>query len=239
MQSIKNISIIGQGNVATHYFDIMKKKGFQVEMVSAREPFLISGFIPDLIIIAVRDEAIKEVSDKIGRVPCIIVHTSGTIETDFLKNNSNSYGSFYPLQTLKKGVAVDFSQIPLCTWANNEMAAKHLKTLALSLSRHHYELTDKQRKTLHIAAVFANNFTNHLFGIAKNILDKENIPFDIVFPLMEQTLKNAEQTNPFCVQTGPAQREDYAVMQEHLLNLSTEEQEIYKAISKNIIKHKQ
>lgn len=235
---INSIAIIGKGNVATRYFYALKEKGFQVGMVSSRESFSLNVLKSDLIIIAVKDEAITQVAKSLGRVSGIVVHTSGFVETTFLAENADVYGSFYPLQTLKKDIEIDFSNVPLCTYANTIEGEDLLKSLALKLTTKHFSLSDSQRRTLHLGAVFANNFTNHLFGIAKEILEKEEIPFETLFPLMEVTLSRVKENNPFDVQTGPAFREEISIMQEHVDKLPEDRKEIYKLLSNSIIKQK-
>ena len=89
---------------------------------------------------------------------------------------------------------------------------------------------------MHLAAVFANNFTNHLLGVAKQILERKNIPFDIIFPLIDQTIVKAKQNNPFDVQTGPSKRQEIAIMENHKSRLDDDEREIYEVLSKKIIK---
>ena len=229
--------------MATHYYNIMSEKGVKVKTVSSRLPFQSEDLQSDLIIIAVKDGAIEQVCNNLqARYPMlgtqnqILVHTSGYVSTDCLKKISGNYGSFYPLQTLKKGIAVDFSSVPLCTWANNGKSALKLENIAKKLSDIHYTLDDNQRKTLHLAAVFANNFPNHLFGIAKRILDKENVPFEVLFPLMDRTVQAAKANNPFDIQTGPAFRRETSIMEQHKQRLNETEKSIYDIISESIIK---
>lgn len=240
---IKNITILGQGNIAWHYNKIMLEKGFTVRCISARKPFASNDMQKDLIIIAVKDSAIEEVTNRIllsnnkeKLKNTILVHTSGFVKTTILQKASEIYGSFYPLQSLKKEDAIDFNTVPLCYWANTNIAKEELRILAKKLSPINYSLTDNQRRTMHIAAVFANNFTNEMFHIAKTLLDKENIPFNVLFPIMERTILSAEQRDPFLNQTGPAIRNDIEIMQEHISKLNEDEKLIYETISNDIIK---
>lgn len=239
---IQTVTIVGQGNVASHYYNIMKEKGVNVKMVSSRLPFLKEDFKSHLIIIAVKDEAIQEtvenISKQIGRkvlLNSIVVHTSGYTSTDCLKKISAIYGSFYPLQSLRRGIAIDFATVSLCIWTNDEIAMQKLENLAKKLTNICYKLNDSQRKTLHLAAVFTNNFTNHLYGIAKSILEKKNIPFSILYPLIDRTVVAVKQNNPFDIQTGPAIRKELTVMQEHKLELTEMERKIYEIISESIM----
>ncbi len=238
---IKNITIIGKGNVSEHYFSIMSSKHLNCKQISSREVFDFKDLDCDLIILAVKDEAVDSVIDRIAlqfadRLPlkAIVTHTSGFLSTDNLQKIASDYGSFYPLQTLKKGVDIDFSKVPLCTWASTDWADKSLEVLAKKLSNIHYNLTDNQRKTLHLAAVFANNFTNHLFGIAKEILNKDDIDFSILYPLMDRTLESVKNNNPFDIQTGPAYRNETSIMQQHKDRLNDNDKAIYEVLSKSI-----
>lgn len=236
--AIQNITIIGQGNVASHYYKAMTERKFIVKMISSRLPFDKADLQSDIVIIAVKDEAIEMVVKQLPKLFCMVVHTSGYISTKCLKKVSNNYGSLYPLQTLKKGVAIDFSQVPLCIWGSNEKTTADLEELAGKLTRIHYNVDDKGRKTLHLAAVFANNFTNHLFGIAKNLLDKEKIPFEILLPLIDRTVEAIKQNNPYDIQTGPAIRGDLFVMEQHKLQLDETKRKIYDIISDSIMEDK-
>jgi predicted short-subunit dehydrogenase-like oxidoreductase (DUF2520 family) len=239
---IQKIAIIGQGNVAYHYQKIMLSKGLDVEIIPSRQPFDLGKIQRDLIIIAVKDDAISEIVDKIyilnhrQRLTSIVVHTSGYTETKYLAKISNRYGSFYPLQSLRKGVEIDFSAVPLCVWANEEDTLKELHRLATKLTKTIYVLDDNQRKSLHLAAVFSNNFTNHLFYISKTILDKANIPFETLFPLIDRTTQAIKENNPYDLQTGPAVRGDYSIMNNHKNQLEDRWQEIYNTISESIVK---
>ena len=239
---IRTITIVGNGNVAEHYNNVMLKKGLDVKIVSSHEPFNRKYFSSDLVILAVKDDALPQVTQNILQSlqsPLednqILVHTSGYMQTDFLNSLCKNYGSFYPLQTLKKGIEIDFSDVPLCTWANNEKSMQLLERLAKKLSNIHYTLTDEQRKTLHISAVFANNFTNHLMYISKTLMENKDLSFELLYPLINRTFENIKQKDPKLCQTGPAFRNEKHIMQEHLKQLSTLEQEIYTSISKSII----
>lgn len=238
---IRKIAIIGQGNVAYHYQKIMQEKGLVVEIIPSRQPFDLAKLHRDLIIIAVKDDAIPTIVDKIAilnknqKLSTIVVHTSGYVETTYLAKITNKYGSLYPLQTLCKGVAIDFSTVSLCVWANEQDTLLELHNLATKLTKTIYILDDNQRKSLHLAAVFSNNFTNHLFHISKAILDKTNIPFDILFPLIDRTIEAIKKNNPYDIQTGPAIREDYSIMNNHKTQLDKQWQDIYKIISESII----
>ncbi len=236
IESVKEIYILGTGNVAWHYEKRLKEKGYACCMMSARGE-LSCCFKADLVIIAVKDEAVEEVAKRLKGMKGILVHTSGFLSTDCLSDVANSYGSFYPLQSLTKNKEIDFDKITLCTYGNTPAVRQLLQNLAKQLSCVTCELSDEQRKSLHLAAVFCNNFTNHLFGIAKSILDKEDIPFSILHPLMDMTIEKAKNFEPFEVQTGPAIRKDYNIMQQHKDRLAKDEKDIYELLSEKIISY--
>ncbi|MBP1631216.1 MAG: oxidoreductase [Bacteroidetes bacterium] len=236
IKEIQDITIIGLGNVAWQYSNAMQGLGLNVRCISSRGEIKEEDLKSDLIIIAVSDKAIEEVADKLRINNSILVHTSGSMDMEILKARAENYGVFYPLQTLSKGNDIDFSLIPLCIEASNQEARQRLNTLASKLTPMVYDINSEQRKQLHIAAVFACNFTNHLLGIAKEELDKKNIPFNILFPLIDQTIEKAKLNNPFDVQTGPAIRNDDQVMEIHKSSLEDDEREIYELISEKIKK---
>ncbi len=240
-----SITIVGKGNVATHYYKIMKEKGLVVKMISSRGSFCSNDFCSNIVILAIKDEVLKQVALQILQAlgkklndRQILVHTSGFTETSFLQVLCNNYGSLYPLQSLKKDMQINFSSVPLCTWANTTWASQVLDSLAFKLSPIVYHLTDNQRKKLHIAAVFANNFTNHLFHISQTILEKENLDFKILLPLISRTVEAIKEKDPLLCQTGPATREDYNTINEHIALLSQPYKEIYKLLTQSIINTK-
>ena len=235
-EHINSVCILGTGNVAWHYERRFKERGFSCVNISARND--VSCCIDaDLVIIAVKDEAIEAVANKLKGMKGILVHTSGFMSTDCLAVATENYGSLYPLQSLKKNKETDFDKVTLCTYGNNEKVRKLLQSIAKELTSKTYELSDIQRKSLHIAAVFCNNFPNHLFGIAKAILDKEGISFEVLFPLIDMTVEKAKHFNPFDVQTGPAIRNEKRIMQQHKAMLGKDESEIYELLSEKIISY--
>ena len=236
ISEIQSITIVGQGNVAWLYNNIMTKQGFAVNCISSRKEIRKEDLEADLIIIAVSDKAIEEVISKFRLENNILVHTSGTMDIDILRNSAKNYGVFYPLQTISKAIEVDFSNIPLCVEGSDENTFSLLNNFANKLSKKVYKISSSQRKDIHIAAVFANNFTNHLFGIAKQELEKKDIPFEILFPLIDQTIAKIKENTPFEVQTGPAKRGDNLIMESHKSRLGDDEREIYKLLSEKIIK---
>lgn len=244
------IVIIGSGNVAQHLIKAFKKsRKIKVVQVFARNKEALSHLMPiskitsdyaslkevSLYIIAVSDNAIVEVSSKIPFTNKIVLHTSGSISITDL-DAKNTRGSFYPVQTFSKSKSVDFKKIPICIEIENEKWYPLLENLATSISENVYKITSEQRRALHIAAVFVNNFTNHLYQIGNEICLENEIPFDLLQPLITETANKVMQLSPKEAQTGPAKRHDTTTLNAHLQFLNDENKTaIYKLLTKSII----
>ena len=190
----------------------------------------------DLYIVSVKDDVLSSVIQQLQVNN--IIHTSGAIGLEVFNNRSKNYGVLYPLQTFNKNIKLDLSQTPMCIEANNKLFENHLMNIGDDLSNQVITMNSKQRQQLHIAAVFACNFTNHMYSIADSILAKSDINFKLLLPLINQTVKKLNQNKPSQVQTGPAKREDKKIMQSHINNISSKEsKEIYKLMSNAIIKN--
>uniref|UniRef100_UPI003F6C24CC Rossmann-like and DUF2520 domain-containing protein n=1 Tax=Polaribacter sp. TaxID=1920175 RepID=UPI003F6C24CC len=185
----------------------------------------------DVTIIAVSDDAIAEVSSKINND--FVVHTSGACAVNALKN-PNKKGVFYMLQTFSRDKKVDFTKIPFCLEAEDFKALEILKRLAKHLGNKIYIINSEQRKILHIAAVFVNNFTNHLYKIGNDICSDYHIPFEILYPLINETSEKIQKISPENAQTGPAIRNDEKTIKNHLNLLDKKQQKIYKILTKSI-----
>lgn len=244
------IVIIGSGNVAQHLLSAFKKStDLEVIQVFSRKKDLDATLISpekvtddistikdaDLYIISVSDNAITEVSENLPFSNKLVIHTSGTTSIDVL-NNKNRKGVFYPLQTFTKGKEVNFKEIPICLEAQNEEDYKLLQKVANSISEKAIKITSEQRKAIHVSAVFVCNFVNHLYQIGNEICLQNNIPFEILQPLIEETANKIKSLSPIDAQTGPAKRNDTETINAHLNFLSNETQkEIYKLLTKSII----
>lgn len=223
--------------MAWHFEKLFALRGYDCKTICPREESFALCLDSDLVVLAVKDEVIASLAKKLKGMHGILVHTSGFVATDCLSKASGRYGSLYPLQSLKKDTPTDYDKLPLCTFANTDKVREMLQTLAKTLTNVVYELSDEQRKTLHLAATFCNNFPNHLFGIAREIMQRGGVPFEMLFPLMELTVKRAKEKNPFDVQTGPAFRREYEIMRQHQERLSDNEAEIYRLMSNKIMEH--
>lgn len=252
--SIKKVSFIGSGNVAFHLATVLKSIGIEiVEVFSARlenaQKFakkfncsLVKNIESinkniDLLIISVPDSKIKEVSLQLTESEILIVHTSGITEMNVL-DSQKRFGVFYPLQTFSKQRIVDMSEVPFCIEAHNKNDFDILMDLAYKISKNVNEVNSSQRKMLHLTAVMVNNFSNHLYRVAHEILENNDLKFNLLLPLIHETALKVKDVHPADAQTGPARRNDISTMQEHMkmLNSFPEYKEIYKLLSEQILK---
>ncbi|MEC4117048.1 Rossmann-like and DUF2520 domain-containing protein [Myroides phaeus] len=243
------ISILGSGKVAHHLIlNILEQDNIALQQVYARTPDKVSNLVShnqiitniselkpaDLFIIAVSDDAIEEVSNAIPFANAFIVHTSGTKPMDSIQN-TNRKGVFYMLQTFSLDKEVDFSEIPFCLEASNVEDFLLLEKIAIKFSERVYKISSTQRQAIHLAAVFVNNFTNHLCTLGEEICKENNVPFDILKPLILETAHKIEVLAPKDAQTGPAIRGDQSIIDRHLNALNDPiKKEIYQLITKSI-----
>ncbi len=243
------IVIIGSGNVAQHLISAFaKSKEIDIVQVFSRQkeslfPLLDSSKITDnyndlakadLYIISVSDDAIASVSAQLPFENRLVAHTSGSISLDSL-DKKNRKGIFYPLQTFTKGKEVDFSTIPFCLESENEKDFELLEKVAKTISNNIYKTDEKQRKALHISAVFVNNFVNEMYRIGNEICEENKVPFEILKPLILETVNKVMTLSPKEAQTGPAKRNDKKTINAHLDFLSNENHTtIYKILTQSI-----
>jgi predicted short-subunit dehydrogenase-like oxidoreductase (DUF2520 family) len=244
------VSIIGSGNIAQHLMKAFAKSGnVDLLQVFSRKPETVSHLISpdkitdnfnalaqaDLYIIAVTDSAIAGVSQQLPFTGRLVAHTSGSLPADAL-DSRNRRGVFYPLQTFTKNKDVDFKMIPICLESENKSDYEVLEEVAKAISGNIFPIDSTQRKALHVAAVFVNNFTNHLYKIANDICTENNVPFDILKPLIAETADKVMVLSPKEAQTGPAKRNDTNTIDAHLAFLSNGNlQPIYKILTQSII----
>jgi len=252
---VSKIVIAGSGRIAWHLGKRLKAKGLPVSQVvsrTAEHAESLAGTLgarwtsdwaevlpdADWLLIAVRDDAIDEVAAEISRyVPdALATHTSGATPGTVLKPFFKRYGVFYPLQSFSYDRTPVWSKIPFCVDAQSNEDVLFLKKIAKTIGNLVYRVDDEQRAALHVAAVFANNFANHCFTIAEKLLEEKDLPFEMLHPLMEETLAKALQDSPARMQTGPAVRGDAETIQRHLDLLRRHPQwlELYKKMSVNI-----
>jgi len=255
MATNKRIVLIGAGNVATHLGMGLQKAGWQVVQVYSRTeasaselasrlgvPFVTSLEAvctdADVYLVMVKDAVLQELIPAVvkGREGALFVHTAGSVSMSVWENHARRYGVLYPMQTFSKAREVDFALVSFFVEANGETELLRLKEMASSLSPKVYEATSAQRTYLHMAAVFACNFANHMYALSAHLLEKNGLPFDAMLPLIDETARKAHVLSPKDAQTGPAVRRDTNVMNKHLEMLAGEPKmkEIYKIISNSI-----
>ncbi len=242
-----SVVIIGGGNVAfhlAHAFSVCKKirlRQIYVRNITSvadfQENVPITGTIhllsdADVYIIAVSDDAISEVSSELSSEK-FVVHTSGSVAMNALKNEGKK-GVFYPLQSFSKTKDVNFKEIPVCLEADHQDDLKFLENLASLISNQVFYINSEQRSKLHVAAVFVNNFVNHIYKMGNDICEEHEIPFEVLFPLIKETASKIEYIHPKNAQTGPAKRNDQKTIKRHLEILNTQQKEIYQLITKSI-----
>ncbi|RLJ79998.1 Rossmann-like and DUF2520 domain-containing protein [Pedobacter alluvionis] len=247
------IVLLGSGNVATHLAKALKGKGEEIVQVYSQHldnATILAQSIAteaigdlneikqnaDLYIISVKDDAIESIAKSLKNVTGLVVHTSGTTDINILSSQVTKAGVFYPLQTFSKEKEVSFENIPLCIEANDDSQLTILSNLAAKISREVYKLNGEKRKVLHLAAVFACNFPNHLYALANKILSQNNLDFEIIRPLIAETADKVMSNLPENVQTGPAVRADESTLNKHLSMLTDmpELQNIYQTLSDSI-----
>jgi predicted short-subunit dehydrogenase-like oxidoreductase (DUF2520 family) len=249
-----NIIMIGSGNLATQLSNEIYKKGHQIIQIYSRNirhaEKLASKFNcdsiddlkhlknnADLYIIALSDKAIDQVIGQVNFEDKNIVHTAGSIELSVFNAEIKNYGVFYPLQTFTKNKELDFSNIPICIEANNEQFKLFLNKFGQQISKKVWNIDSETRKTLHLTGVLANNFVNHLYHHAEDLLKEKGIKFEILHELIKETVLKAIDLGPAKAQTGPAIRNDIETQKKHLDLLSSKPnlKQIYKLFSEDIL----
>lgn len=244
------IVIIGSGNVAYHLAKAFTQNNIEVSQIFGRNEVELNKIseelnIPystkeladaDLYLISVSDSAVEQVSDLIKTEKALVAHTSGSLPIETL-NGDYRKASFYPLQTFSKTKNLDYSKIPFFIEAENQIDEKSLFELA-SLISDNVETSDyEKRKYIHLTAVFACNFVNHLFARAKEISDSQDLDFNYFIPLIDETVEKIHHLEPKSAQTGPAVRGDERILKLHEeLITNDEHRKIYNTMNESIQK---
>ena len=230
-----NIVIIGQGNVATNLDYAFQKKGIVCQMVSSREG-LDQLPLANVYIYAVKDEALVDVVARVkGQERALHLHTSGTMPISVFGEDKPHAGIFYPFQTFSKArVIEDFSTVPVFFEARGIDDISAVYSLALTITSRVYEATQHDRERLHVAGVFACNFTNLMYTMAADLLQSTHIPFKALLPLIDETASKIHSLAPRDAQTGPARRGDENVMAHHKTLLTQEQRAVYELLSEEI-----
>ncbi|MDR0658919.1 MAG: DUF2520 domain-containing protein [Mediterranea sp.] len=249
------IAFLGAGNLAVNLAQSLYRNGFEIVQVYSRTEEsaksladkVKSEWVTDLkkvtskaslYIVSLKDSAFTELLPQIveGKDGALLVHTAGSIPIRIWEGKTDRYGVFYPMQTFSKQREVNFKEIPFFVEAVRKEDAELLKAIASVLSDSVFEADSLQRKSLHLAAVFACNFTNHIYVLAADLLKKYDLPFEVMLPLIDETARKIHELLPLEAQTGPAVRHDEPVIREHLEMLSDEPamKEIYRVLTENI-----
>lgn len=246
-KKIESMVIVGAGNVATHLAFHLSKyvvikgiisrtKRSAIDLAAKIGSVSLDSIheIPscDLILICTNDSAIREIESQIP-THFQVAYTAGSVELN-KENKRENYGVFYPLQTFSKEREISLSDVPFFIEASNDGFSKQLFDLASLLSTKVSYTTSVERKKLHIAAVFINNFVNHLAYIANDFVEKQNLNWEYLLPLLQETVHKLETCSPKEAQTGPARRNDSLIIQEHINQLEGYPKEIYQLLSESI-----
>lgn len=174
-----------------------------------------------------------------GKFDGVVVHTAGSVPLDILKDSFKNYGVLYPLQTFSKGTPVELSEVPFFTEASSEAVSQTIKSVASQLSAKIHETNSQQRMLLHVAAVFACNYSNLMYVIGNDILKKSNLPQEALHALIAETARKAVTADPLDMQTGPARRNDTTTIEKHIETLASlpEYAELYRLLA-NLIRNK-
>ena len=251
------IVFIGAGNLATRLSLAMQRVGMQIGQVyshteaSARQLATRLG-CPwtndlsalqedgDLYVFSLKDTVLSDVISKVKPNNGMWVHTAGSMPMSVFEGYAQRFGVLYPLQTFSKGRNVNFDVIPIFLEANTDKNADYLKNIASALSENVRFMSSEKRRSLHLAAVFACNFTNHIYTLSYKLLENESIPADVLLPLIDETVSKIHSMPPAVAQTGPAIRYEENVINKHLAMLDDPDmQAIYRLLSQSIHKEAQ
>jgi len=247
------IILLGSGNVATQLGLALRQNGLHIAQVysphsknakalasqlKARPVSAINKIEKnaDLYIIAVKDDAIAMLASRLKLKDRLVVHTSGSVGIDALKPASENIGVLWPLQTLSVKRPITWRKTPLCLEANTKAGKSLLEKIARKVSNEVSWINTEERRLLHLAAVFASNFSNQMYVIAEKLLKKKKIPFSLLHPLILETALKSLDIGPVAAQTGPASRKDTKTLKKHLKMLSADKnfRQLYLSISKSI-----
>lgn len=252
-----SVSIVGAGNVATHLASRLVQRGITIRSIYSRTLSSAKELVEklntdatatddltqlleaDVYIIAVKDDALTQIAaiwpDNLRNG--VVLHTAGSLPMDTIATTSEHYGVLYPMQTFSKYNAVDFNSVTCFVEGNDHIALQAANKLSAVLFGRTEQLTSAERQNLHLAAVFACNFTNHMYALAYEILEHHGIDPTVLRPLIDETAAKLSRMHPREAQTGPARRRDEQVVNKHLnaLSDSPDLQRIYSVLTKNIV----
>lgn len=254
-KALPNIALIGAGNVATHLGRALKQAGYKIIQLFSRTissaselaeklqcPYVTDLSLvtsnADIYLVSVKDDALDKVIPQLVKQNpnALFLHTSGSTSMNVWEGYVKRYGVLYPLQTFSKRFVVDFKTVTFYVEAVDPTDLDIVRQMAYSLSENVYETDSEQRLYVHLAAVFACNFSNHMYAIAYKLLQEKGLSFVPLLPLVDETVRKIHQLNPVGAQTGPARRWDRMIMNKHesLLKTCPGIADIYKKVSESI-----
>lgn len=254
MPEIQNIVVIGAGNVGTHMAIVLDNAGYHISQVVGRKEGAVEYLAAklktdytlsfeqvlkgcDLYLMALPDGVMEEILPRLGLSDELLVHTSGSVSIDILNPFSENTGVIYPLQTFTRSREINLKEVPILIEANRIDNENALLDLARDISKHVRVVDSLRRQSIHIAAVFASNFSNHMLNISRMLMEESELDFSLLAPLIRETTAKALELGPQKAQTGPALRKDMRIIEKHLemLRDKKEIQELYRLITQNLI----
>lgn len=256
---IDQVVLIGAGNVGWHLGQQLRAQGVKVNTIYSRQRqkaetlagkldaiavtnlHKIPALPNALYVLAVKDDVIETVAQELRHLNAanrLFVHTSGATSSTVLQPYFAHWGVFYPLQSFSKDRAIDFWQVPVCIHGSDKAVEAALVKLGDRISRQVSSIDDEQRRVLHVAAVFVNNFPNFLFTLGQEVVEQTAISFDLLRPLISETAAKVMENQPVDMQTGPARRHDERTISTHLQYLEgqLDKQSIYRLLTECILK---
>ncbi len=254
---IQSVTVVGAGNVGWHMARALYQAGITINYVvsrTKRHAEELAGVVsavpltsvagikhaPDMFLLCVNDDILGQVVKEFAGFDVLVVHTSGSTDNEIFQNWKGEFGVFYPLQTFSRMNEMKYSNIPFFVEGSSTEVVDQLKRLAELISGVVYEADSERRRMLHVAAVFACNFSNHLAAIADKLLTANDLNLELLLPLLEETNRKLNRMDPVSAQTGPAVRNDRKIIEKHLrvLQEMPEEQELYRLLTENIIRYR-
>ena len=248
-----SVVIIGSGNVATNLAIALKdechiKQIYSRRLENARALAQMVGcdathdlkhIAPDadVYIISVSDDAIASVIDAVPDNGALWLHTSGSTPIKVFAGQRRRYGVLYPMQSFSKSQVTNMSEVHTFIEGDSPETTQEIADFATLLSHNVHEASSHERERLHVAAVFACNFANHMFTLSNEVLDEAGLPFNAMLPLIKTTVEKLDHMTPQQSQTGPAARGDLNVIQQHLSTLTDNKRKIYDLLSRSIFNH--
>ena len=247
----RRIVILGSGNVSTSLALALKGK-CEIVQIYSRTPANAQALAlqvgceacsdlkdlvldADIYIVSVKDDAIASMTHAVPDNGALWLHTSGSTPINVFHDSRAHYGVLYPLQTFTKSHRVILSETHFFVEGSDSISTQEIMEIAMLMSNHVHEASSADRERLHIAAVFASNFANHMFTLASEVLDEAGLPFDALRPLIKTTVAKLDCMKPAESQTGPAARGDVKIIKQHLATLHGDKRKIYRLLSQNIL----